>query len=83
MIKREMTLKKAEGLNALNAALLVKICCSFKSSIMIRRSGVFINAKSMMGVLSLTAPVDSVLIFEIDGADEKRALKAISEFLAN
>ncbi|MBQ4638327.1 MAG: HPr family phosphocarrier protein [Clostridia bacterium] len=82
MLIKEIVLKKADGLNALNAALLVQLACKYSSSVMIRRGSVFINAKSMMGVLSLGAISGSALTFEIDGVDEKRAMKAITEFLS-
>ena len=82
MIKKEITLKMADGLNTPNATLLVQTACRFSSSIMIRRASVFINAKSMMGVLSLGSPSGSTLIFEADGGDEKKAIRAIEELLS-
>ena len=77
MLIREITIKKPEGLNALNAAMLVQLACNYSSSVMIRRSSVFINAKSMMG-----AAMNTVLTFEVDGADERKAMRAIDEFLS-
>ena len=82
MLIREITIKKPEGLNELNAAMLVQLACNYSSSVMIRRSSVFINAKSMMGVLSLGAAMNTVLTFEVDGADERKAMRAIDEFLS-
>ena len=82
MIIREIVLKKNDGLNALNAALLVQTACKFSSSIMIRRGNVFINAKSMMGVLSLGAAKEQTLVFEADGIDERKAIHSITELLS-
>ncbi|MGI5899564.1 MAG: HPr family phosphocarrier protein [Christensenellales bacterium] len=82
MIIREIILNKPEGLNAMNAALLVQTACKFSSSVMIRRGSVFINAKSMMGVLSLGAAKGQTLVFEVDGIDEKKAMRNITELLS-
>ncbi len=83
MIVKEIVLNKPEGLNALNAALLVQLACKFSSSVMIRKGSVFINAKSMMGVLSLGAAMGQALTFEVDGIDEKKALRTITELLSS
>lgn len=82
MIIREIVLNKSEGLNAMNAAVLVQAACKYSSSIMIRKGSVLINAKSMMGVLSLGAARGQALVFEIDGTDEKKALRGLTELLS-
>jgi len=82
MQRKEIVVFKEEGLNPENCRQLVALCCNYSSSIMIRRGSVFINAKSLMGVLSLAAGKNSILTFEADGKDERRVLKAIETFLA-
>ena len=83
MIIREIVLNKEGGLNALNAAALVQTACKYSSSITIRRGSILANAKSMMGVLSLGAAMGQTLIFEVDGADEKKAVRGITELLSS
>ena len=82
MTKKEIVLKKPDGLNAANAASLVQLACQYSASIMIRRGSVFINAKSVIGVLSLGAAPGTTLTFEADGADERRAIRALTEFMS-
>lgn len=83
MTVKEIIVNKQDGLNTRSAAQLVQTACRFSSSIMIRRASVFINAKSMVGVLSLGSPRGSVLVFEADGADERKAIRAIEELLSS
>jgi len=83
MIEKEITVSNKHGLHARPAALLVKIAAKFSSACTIEKNGVSINGKSIMGVMALAAEPGSVLKLQIDGSDEKEAMKAIIELFEN
>jgi phosphocarrier protein len=59
--------------------MLVKLAAKFKSNIQLERDGFEINAKSIVGVMTLAAEFGSTLELEIDGDDEQEAMDAIVE----
>jgi phosphocarrier protein len=69
------------GLHARAAASLVRLAGTFQSEIKIRRADneVFADAKSILSVLALAASKSTELEIEINGADQKEAVKAIEE----
>jgi phosphocarrier protein HPr len=69
------------GLHARAAAQLVRIANRFASDIKIGRDDMEVNAKSIMGVLMLAAPKDTVVTVRADGADATEAMDAIAELI--
>ena len=69
------------GLHARAAAVLVRLAGTFRSEIKIRRTDnqVVADAKSILSVLTLAASKGAEVEIEIEGADEKNAVKAIEE----
>lgn len=72
------------GLHARAAAQLVRLAGKYRSLITLRRgdSAAFANAKSILSVLALAAPVGTVLLIEVDGADEQEAFEAVISLFA-
>lgn len=71
------------GLHARAASRLVGVAAGYQCDVWIRRDGRRVNAKSIMGVLMLAAPVGAELVIECDGSDEDQALAALEELVAN
>ena len=73
------------GLHARAAAQLVRLAGTFRSSITLRRSdtGAFANAKSILSVLALAAPLNTMLHLEVDGGDEREAFDAVASLFAD
>ncbi|MBS3745032.1 MAG: HPr family phosphocarrier protein [Wenzhouxiangellaceae bacterium] len=65
------------GLHARAASKLVNTAAGFESEVWLVRDGRRVNAKSIMGVLMLAAPVDTELEIECAGPDEDEALAAL------
>lgn len=65
------------GLHARAASKLVNTAAGFESEVWLVRDGRRVNAKSIMGVLMLAAPVDTELEIECTGPDEDEALAAL------
>jgi phosphocarrier protein HPr len=72
------------GLHARAAAQLVRLAARFRSTITLKRddSGAFANAKSILSVLALAAPIGTTLLIEIEGDDEQEAYDAIVDIFA-
>ncbi|MTI47552.1 HPr family phosphocarrier protein [Sporosalibacterium faouarense] len=71
------------GLHARPASLIVETAKSFKSDIKLRKNENLINAKSLIGILSIGANKGDYLEVLIDGQDEEEALDAIEQVFKN
>ena len=77
MIQRVVTVKNAAGLHTRPAATLVKTAARFQSEFFIEKDGIEINAKSIIGVMTLAAEQGSTMVLKFDGVDEEAACAAI------
>ncbi len=75
-IQLEITNKS--GLHARPAALFVQEANKFKSKIMVKKGEKEVNAKSILGVLTLGVTKGSLVTVTADGEDEQEALQAIT-----
>lgn len=80
MIEKEVEIINNAGLHTRPAATIVKIAAKFKSDFFIKKDGMNINGKSIIGVMTLAAEKGSKLLLTFDGEDEKEACDAIVEF---
>ncbi len=69
------------GLEARPAALLVQLANEFKSDIRIVYEEKKVNAKSIMGVMSLGLAEGEPVAVSADGEDEKEAMEKIENYL--
>ncbi|ACC97696.1 Phosphotransferase system, mannose/fructose/N-acetylgalactosamine [Elusimicrobium minutum Pei191] len=83
MITRDIQIKNKMGLHARPAAMLAQTAGKFAADIKITKSGVEVNAKSIMGIMMLAAEYGSILTVAIDGSDENEALNAILNLFEN
>ena len=82
MISRNITIKNSVGLHARPATFFIQKANSYKSSIWVEKEDRRVNAKSLLGVLSLGIVKDMTVNIIADGADEAEAvdgLKALVE----
>lgn len=70
MIEHEVTVLNRAGIHTRPAAAIVKLAARFKSDIYLVRDGYAINAKSIIGVMTLAAEQGAVLKLKITGNDE-------------
>lgn len=83
MEKLTLVLNNPDGLHARPAAIFVQKASKFKSHIEIEFQGQNVNAKSIIGVMSLGAFHGEEITLIADGADAKKALEALKELLEN
>lgn len=82
-----MTLKNVQiqlenGLEARPVALLVQEASKYDSTIYIQSEDKRVNAKSIMGMMSLGLDNGDQLTVSADGPDEKTAVENIEKFLS-
>jgi phosphocarrier protein len=71
----------ALGMHARPAGLLVKQAAGFHSKITISKDGKEVDAKKILGIMSLGAKKDHVITMKAEGDDEEQAIEALSKFL--
>ncbi len=71
------------GLHARPANLLVKTASKFKANIQLAKDGYVVNAKSLLGVMSLAAEPGSEIEIIADGEDEQEAVQALEALIMN
>jgi phosphocarrier protein HPr len=83
MVEHVVTIKNRAGIHARPAALIVQTASKFKSKILLRKDSDTINAKSIMGVLTLGAGYNVVIAISAEGEDENSAVEAIETLFNN
>lgn len=81
MIIREVTINNQVGLHARPATFFIQKANEFKSSVWIEKEGRRVNAKSLLGVLSLGIVKGTIINIVADGADEESAVDILTELI--
>ena len=79
MITRNVTVRIPIGLHARPATFFIQKANSYKSSIWVEKDDRRVNAKSLLGVLSLNITQDTQITLIADGEDEIEALNGLEE----
>ena len=83
MYTREITVKNEVGLHARPATYFIQKANEFKSGIWVEKEERRVNAKSLLGVLSLGIVQGTVITLIADGSDEKEAVDALIDLIEN
>jgi phosphocarrier protein len=81
MISISVTIKNSVGLHARPATFFVQKANCFKSSIWVEKGDCRVNAKSLLGVLSLGIAQDTEITIIADGADEAAAVEGLKSLV--
>ena len=76
-VEEDIEIVNPLGLHARPAAKLVNTALQFNSEVSISLNGNQVNAKSIMGVLTLAAAQGSILTVTCDGEDAQQAMEAV------
>lgn len=82
MVSKKITIKIPAGLEARPVALLVQVASQYESSIYIEHEDKKVNAKSIMGMMSLGLAAGEVVEVNANGSDEETAVAEIEKYLA-
>ena len=77
MVSREVTVNNSVGLHARPATFFIQRANSFKSSIWVEKDERRVNAKSLLGVLSLGIVKGTSITIIADGSDEEDAVETL------
>lgn len=83
MIKKPITINLSTGLEARPVAQLVQVASQFNSEIYVEIGKKRVNAKSIMGMMSLGLDAGESVTVSVEGEDEVEAMKSIEEYLSN
>ena len=70
-------------LEARPIAMLVQIASQYDSTVYLETEGRRINAKSIMGMMSLAASLGTEIRIITDGSDEEQAMAGMEAYLSN
>ena len=82
MIQKSMQIQLSNGLEARPVAVLVQKASMFDSEIYIEAEGKKVNAKSIMGMMSLGLNVGETVTVIANGADEANAVEALESYIS-
>ena len=82
MISREVTITNAIGLHARPATFFIQKANSYKSTVFVEKEDRRVNAKSLLGVLSLGIAQGMTIKLIADGSDEAEALDGLEALVA-
>lgn len=81
MITRDVTIKNSVGLHARPATFFIQKANQYKSTIWVEKDERRVNAKSLLGVLSLGITKDMSVTLIADGADEADAVNGLVDLI--
>lgn len=82
MIQKSMQIQLANGLEARPVAVLVQKASMFDSKIYIEAEGKKVNAKSIMGMISLGLNAGEEVTVIAEGTDEGAAVDSLEEYIS-
>ena len=77
-MEKEVTVINALGLHARPASMIAKCASNYAAEITINKSGEIANAKSILGIMTLSAGKGTALIISAEGDDAEEALNSIA-----
>lgn len=82
MAERTVTVNLKAGLQARPAALFVQEANKFSSEVLLEKDGKSVNAKSIMGVMSLVIPRGAVISLRANGSDGEQAVERLAAMVS-
>ncbi|MBP3709875.1 MAG: HPr family phosphocarrier protein [Treponema sp.] len=77
MIEKILIVKNRAGIHARPAALIAQTANKYACEIIITRDDTSVNAKSIMGIITMAAGYNTSLIVKANGTDEQEAVQAL------
>ncbi len=83
MVRKTITVQLTAGLEARPIAMLVQEASQYESKIYVETGTKRVNAKSIMGMMTLGISVGEEITVTADGADEETAIAEIERYLSD
>ena len=81
-MRKEMVVQLAGGLEARPIAVLVQVASQYESSIYLEADEKRVNAKSIMGMMTLALNAGEKIVVEATGSDEEKAIEGIEKYIS-
>lgn len=81
MVRKTVTIELESGLEARPVAMLVQVASQFDSKIYVECESKRVNAKSIMGMMTLGLNAGEQVVVTADGSDEEQAVDQIEKYL--
>ena len=82
MIEKSIQIKLETGMEARPVAMLVQVASQFESTVYINSENRKVNAKSIMGMMSMGLESGAEVTVIAEGSDEEAAVAEIEKFLS-
>ncbi len=79
MIEKILTVQNRAGIHARPAAIIAQTANKFESEVTLTKDDTSVNAKSIMGVITMAAGYNTTITMEVEGPDESVCASAIEE----
>ncbi len=83
MVSKSVTILNQVGLHAKAATLFIQKANEFKASIWVEKDARRVNAKSLLGILSLGITRGTEIMLSAEGADEADAVSALCTLISD
>ncbi|NCB92383.1 MAG: HPr family phosphocarrier protein [Clostridia bacterium] len=83
MIRKPIKIQISNGLEARPVAMLVQVASQYESRIQVESGEKRVNAKSIMGMMTLGLNVGESVTISAEGTDEEDAISGIEKYLTN
>ena len=83
MIKKDVTVNLKTGLQARQAALFVQEANRYSADLFVEKDNKKVNAKSIMGIMSLAIARGTEVTLSADGNDAEEAVNALAAIIEN
>ncbi len=81
MIRKTVTIELSSGFEARPIAMLVQVASQYESKIYVESESKRVNAKSIMGMMTLGLAAREELVISAEGNDEQQAISDIEKYL--
>ncbi|AQQ52662.1 HPr family phosphocarrier protein [Planococcus lenghuensis] len=83
MTEKQVTVQLKAGLQARQAALFVQEANRYNADVYLEKEEKKVNAKSIMGIMSLAISRGTEVIISADGSDEESAVEGLAALVEN
>ncbi|SHF12856.1 phosphocarrier protein [Seinonella peptonophila] len=81
MAEKQVTVTNPSGLHARPAAVFIQTASRFESSIKIEKNGKEVDAKSLLGVMSLAVKPNETITIRAEGEDAETAVEQLCQLV--
>ncbi|HSJ38736.1 MAG TPA: HPr family phosphocarrier protein [Planococcus sp. (in: firmicutes)] len=81
MVEKQVNVQLKSGLQARQAALFVQEANRYNSDVYLEKEEKKVNAKSIMGIMSLAISKGTAITISAEGSDEESAVEALSALI--